>query len=50
MEQNIVCKNGKCVDKNTMSNKFSELFDNNNIVNQIQGDLMTDMLYKKRYA
>jgi len=46
MNQKIVCKNGMCVEDETIETEFDSLFDKTNIVEQIQYDLIKNMLGK----
>ena len=44
MEQKIMCQSGKCFDADTLETEFDNLFDDSNIVEQIQHDLLKESI------
>ena len=46
LKQEVACHNGKCVEvKKNKTNQFNVLFEEDNIVNNIERDLMSDSMY-----
>jgi len=44
MKQKIMCQRGKCFEIDTLESEFDSLFDDNNIVDRIQHDLIKKSL------
>jgi len=44
MNQKIICKKGRCYEDESIETEFDSLFEETNIVNQIQKDLWNNMM------
>jgi hypothetical protein len=44
MKQKIMCQKGRCYEEDTLETQFDSLFDDSNIVEQIQHDIMNYMM------
>ena len=44
MEEQIICQRGKCFEAGSIESEFDSLFDDTNIVDNIQHDLLRDMI------
>ncbi|MBT5021774.1 hypothetical protein HOK51_08340 [Candidatus Woesearchaeota archaeon] len=47
MKQNITCRDGKCIDAESLASKFNFVFDQNNAVEQIRFDLLKSSMYAR---
>ncbi|MEA2036809.1 MAG: hypothetical protein U9O94_04835 [Nanoarchaeota archaeon] len=48
MNQEIICQKGKCFEAETAESNMNSLFDDVNIVDQIQKDLFKDITRNKK--
>ena len=44
MDQEIKCRKGKCIDKNSIDSELDSVYSDKSIVNDIEKDLLKDLL------
>jgi len=44
MEQKIICSHGKCLEEDNIKTEFDDLFDDTDIVQRIEHDLINYMI------